>query len=796
MLRHRIRFLRGIGPRASVVRPQTLPKPNQQARLSHTNGSNDQEPHEIERLKKAIIESLTLHIAATSNRSEVRQSRWTLLLKWLKIYFCLAGAAHLAANYAYEPLRDHGIFDNVVDRTVFCAIPPDVLSSRIAADDAPYQPITQDNEIRLLILEPGVPGDEIRCYLVNVDISWGIRYEALSYAWGDATITRGLTCSGRVMEVHASLHDALSDLRHPTRRRRLWVDGLCINQADEAEKGQQVKLMGDIYSRARQVLIYLGKSDTSVEGAMQFIRRLDRVFMFTYFGNSEPAKDTLFRLKNPINMEEKDWEQIVHLLLRPWFRRTWVFQETVLPQHGQVICGDQSIPWAQLQRFVIAMGRYNAQVKPIPNYKLVEDAVNGVLLVKSARQVRHPKIAMPNFWPYPHRREGAPTHHDAQCDPKLLDLILESRSFMCTDPRDKVFGMLGVTGQNIRSEYIDPRYGYSMSAMDVFRRFVLWEIIHNGSLRVLGSSSDKAGSQDRSPSWVPDFTRLDSHYLLTGRIISDRQDASAYDKAHSDVPERYDASAGSSVQAWTSDQETVLHLKGLIVDALHTVGQKSADLPNEDFSHKGYGGPLKLRREWYNRLQINKDMIKEAVDIWVAAMRRQTQGHGPFHDTEGIMALTRVAEQRGDEFRTPPSWRPFLQTLIGDPRSGGTAGDEYDIERIWSLVRLTLQGPLVPRWYLTERGYGVDGILPIFLSMTKSRRFAGTDMGLIGYVPFRAQKGDLVCILYGADVPFVLRKLADGRYSLVGECYMNGIMYGEALATTDAKDQDVVFTIV
>lgn len=54
---------------------------------------------------------------------------------------------------------------------------------------------------------------------------------------------------------------------------------------------------------------------------------------------------------------------------------------------------------------------------------------------------------------------------------------------------------------------------------------------------------------------------------------------------------------------------------------------------------------------------------------------------------------------------------------------------------------------------------------------------------------------NLVCILYGADVPIVLRKAAGGRYVLIGECYMHGIMYGEALKTAGVGD-DVEFAMV
>lgn len=40
-------------------------------------------------------------------------------------------------------------------------------------------------------------------------------------------------------------------------------------------------------------------------------------------------------------------------------------------------------------------------------------------------------------------------------------------------------------------------------------------------------------------------------------------------------------------------------------------------------------------------------------------------------------------------------------------------------------------------------------------------------------------RDDLVCVLYGAAVPFVIRPVTDGTgYILIGECYIYGLMSG------------------
>jgi hypothetical protein len=51
----------------------------------------------------------------------------------------------------------------------------------------------------------------------------------------------------------------------------------------------------------------------------------------------------------------------------------------------------------------------------------------------------------------------------------------------------------------------------------------------------------------------------------------------------------------------------------------------------------------------------------------------------------------------------------------------------------------------------------------------------------MGLGPPLAESGDIVCVLLGAPVPFVLREYAQGKYFLIGECYMDGFMDGQAL---------------
>lgn len=82
-----------------------------------------------------------------------------------------------------------------------------------------------------------------------------VGHEALSYAWGDHTITKPIRLHGKVFQVMANLESALRHLRHREERRVLWIDAISINQNDIEERNKQLLIMSSIYKSADLVLI-------------------------------------------------------------------------------------------------------------------------------------------------------------------------------------------------------------------------------------------------------------------------------------------------------------------------------------------------------------------------------------------------------------------------------------------------------------------------------------------------------------------------------------------------------------
>lgn len=101
-----------------------------------------------------------------------------------------------------------------------------------------------------------------------------LQYEALSYFWGSKNrFEDAIMADGRTIPIAKNLSIALRHLRHQTEKRQLWIDALCINQADKNERSSQIALMGDIYRRANCVIAWIGPEEENSSEALELIHR-------------------------------------------------------------------------------------------------------------------------------------------------------------------------------------------------------------------------------------------------------------------------------------------------------------------------------------------------------------------------------------------------------------------------------------------------------------------------------------------------------------------------------------------
>jgi hypothetical protein len=156
-----------------------------------------------------------------------------------------------------------------------------------------------------------------------------IEYEALSWCWGmdskDCGIRIKKDGEQYRLPVTRELALALKYLRRPREDRILWIDALCINQADHEERNHQVQMMALIYNCATQVCVWLGEDNDDSATAIRFIRE---IMALENFDSISEKKENASK-----------WQSLLLLMQRPWFSRRWVVQEIALARAATIYCG-------------------------------------------------------------------------------------------------------------------------------------------------------------------------------------------------------------------------------------------------------------------------------------------------------------------------------------------------------------------------------------------------------------------------------------------------------------------------
>ncbi|KAF5543670.1 het-domain-containing protein [Fusarium phyllophilum] len=177
------------------------------------------------------------------------------------------------------------------------------------------------HQIRLLTITSTTP--DILCEMDVTELHDQLPFNALSYVWGDPKNTEIIRVNGHEHPVTISLASALrcvpqhlSQSKHAAGQ-KLWVDAICINQADDAEKSHQVAKMGEIYSQSGLVLCWLGPLSDSIGTAIDVIQitAFERYFRYANVedcNNHQKLRDCIAQLHYRLERfkEVKDMKQL------------------------------------------------------------------------------------------------------------------------------------------------------------------------------------------------------------------------------------------------------------------------------------------------------------------------------------------------------------------------------------------------------------------------------------------------------------------------------------------------------
>ncbi|KAL7626356.1 hypothetical protein AAE478_003128 [Parahypoxylon ruwenzoriense] len=596
-------------------------------------------------------------------------------------------------------------------------------------------------EIRLLCLEPASNiNDEISGALTAAPLSnSATKFEALSYTWGDSTETRTIRVNGKAGHaVTDNLYYALRRLRNRRSKRTVWIDAVCINQNDFNEKGNQVAMMGQIYSRASRVLIWMGESDKA-EPAEPGVR-----------GSVKVKYWKLYRQPNAVLFPRHVYHfvEAIRRTMPHWWERAWVVQEAACAKHITVMFGPCEMRWYWFYMLLYGIWEDCIYEETATKKKVSEadDAVSRIRDIKNRHQ----------------KKEEQP----------ITALMWSARHSQATVAHDKIYSLLAMMPEE-EAEFLRPNYEEPIE--ETFTKATCAAIRTDGTLDILGwvpfrdapeneqgagtnagSSATDIGTElkiwrnPKLPSWAVDFTTLKYSLFHTsvGRLLEnvwDEADTYAdYVKYLGNGKLELRGCFLDTVEAGVqleeignaptpADEEVLCGLLARASDSaaehnpvsLFSVGDKKPS-ENKDKEKKrerekkDKKKPSSFCKDWYKH-ELEKLKEKDAHLDYFA---------------HGLILWEETAD-------FPPAFPD------GYEHSFGLALGRHD-------------------WYGHLELYG--------RAMAGKAEMFRTETGLVGVAPAGLREGDLVALLDGGRLPVVLSPRGDGGFAFRGYAYVHGTM--------------------
>lgn len=388
-------------------------------------------------------------------------------------------------------------------------------------DEYEYQPLPDEESIRVLVLSPGEGDDPLSGVLKTIHLSnrrqtlrsaqrahkrqktstetevirWTpeIPYEAISYVWGSDTKDHVIVLSGKTHQITANLSDALHQCRFTDQSRALWADSICIDQNKLDEKSHQVYMMGRIYASSQRTLVCLGHDNGDhARGVASLIADVNQMVQETCNSPGFSWEPDCFPWPLPDDPLANDsrCQSIDHLFLHPWFSRGWVVQEAALGREAIIL-------WAGCEFLLLDVVRaevwYLRRVDHIMGERHRQILIP--VLLRQAFEQRQ-KAEFKVF--YPSYRLNA--YED------ILAVLNSARSLGLRDPRDRIFAFMALP--HVGNPMPSLRPDYKQSHLELYQKFGINYLKENSNLNLLcyashGKSYDESHDSVLGSSWVP-----------------------------------------------------------------------------------------------------------------------------------------------------------------------------------------------------------------------------------------------------------------------------------------------------
>jgi hypothetical protein len=712
-------------------------------------------------------------ISGTTMKSNLGTAEFAKAVSSLVAWFLATDSLldeNIVTNSVEEILQEYGKLTNLALQTairkryaqkIYAVVqPPSILINPLDPGESrnlgkyKFTPLTGPSEIRLFKFRKFITlGSQvyISCDIVKANLDDKPVYTTISYVWGSLdNIVPVLIGDDECLMITTNLMEVLyrfSGANTPTDTLNttslFWTDQLCINQYDSGERGKQVVMMRRIYSEAHETKLWLGEEDEVALQAFDLIRCFECVEtdlslpdLLSFHGiDSEDIRQRFFAVFPQAvgripPKTDPRWKALFVFLDRPWFSRLWVFQEAILSSNK----AELSIVCGQMH---CGFGYlYLARCLLFVDW----DAPSLPPGFQMMKHLMHFCVC-----------------RNLTCLPSISYTVWQIGGLLHSqDPRDRIFGLLALQeSQNDIHFPID----YKNSVEDVYIDFTLRCIEKDQCLRVLGFIKGSLSTTiPNLPSWVPDWSINATTTFLDDLNIGDPPNLSKFE-------------ASAHLQYNNSTAHTVpkqnLVVKGKIIDQVVTEIDHDFEIATPIQVEQYFSANFRVKL-WFMFLEhgIERGQLRPAtaIQLKIAIIRTILAG-GTSESLASQNTSSSNHRLSDDEAVVIYDELEVLRELS----SNGLPHDGSNKELHRKI------------WVHTENCRG--------------RRLALLEKYWITLGPSRSRKGDSICILHGSNVPWVLRpKQEAGTYEVIGQCFVDGVMYGEAVDWLD-EDADTFILI-
>ncbi|RYP46365.1 hypothetical protein DL768_007428 [Monosporascus sp. mg162] len=391
-----------------------------------------------------------------------------------------------------------------------------------------YEPLDNSrNGIRLVTILPSENEEEpVACRLETASLTDGLEYVAMSYVWGDPSVTKDIVVNDTVFPVTTNLEAGLWHFRKyglvPCEDKkgevRLWVDAICINQQDVLERNQQVARMGILYRNANFVLSWLGwpgtdRIDTSLWLMKSFTAALPHELRLNILSLKDPGDggsteveedDSSGEVTDPYNWEsELIQEGLKWMTSQPALHHDGKRALSKSPSRNLIRCGAELATW---EGFVF----FFSFIKALANNWVRPPEIHFVPWQLLMSGLMKPVVTFTNrlraWW------------KSGRAVPYLVPVVAEVSE--ATDPRDVIYGLRSILNLDLEVNY----------EKSVRRVYLDWhaeataQSLKSGEVKVDLISRAGIGLYEENkhnlPSWLPNLRAPREQYYSEDGVLS------------------------------------------------------------------------------------------------------------------------------------------------------------------------------------------------------------------------------------------------------------------------------------